>query len=562
MTRKAPRLSAGRRLWALLALVIVGVLLVAPVVRIAYRGQALPGTAIAGVPVGGQTDDAIKRRLTRTRRPPMRVKLTGAGRTLTVTPGQVGYRINVSATARRALDAGRHGLLAGGPATVRGLFTTRSLNVIEQVDEQRLDRAVARAARTFGRRPFPGALRFTAADPAITPDPPRPGRRVDRPRLRRLLLHAFATGTSTTTPVPLRVTPPPSAAAVAQVAARADRYVMAPLTLAGAGAPITVTAAQLRHVLTLSTSGGRPLLGTTPGALRELVTQIKQHADRPGISARVTAPASGPILSDKGDVSWRPRPARVTVTGGRPGRMIDPAAAAAAITRAITAGRHQARLQTVPAPAAVTARQARRITALIGTFTTMYVPGQPRVQNIRRIARAVDGTLIPAGGQFSLNKIAGQRTRAKGYVPAPFIAEGNTLEPSVGGGVSQASTTIYNAAYFAGLQIDSHTPHSVYIPRYPAGRESTLNYGSIELLWTNDTRAPILVRATTTPTSITVRLYGNNGGRRVRATSSPRRPVPGGDFAVTVTRTIRYPGGRTVRQPFTTSYGIEQPSTP
>ncbi len=75
--------------------------------------------------------------------------------------------------------------------------------------------------------------------------------------------------------------------------------------------------------------------------------------------------------------------------------------------------------------------------------------------------------MIAPGKSFSLNGIAGERTKAKGYVEAPFIA-GNKIEPSVGGGVSQFSTTAYNAAYFAGLPITASQPHSLYIDRYPA----------------------------------------------------------------------------------------------
>ncbi|MGH3029331.1 MAG: VanW family protein, partial [Gaiellaceae bacterium] len=215
-----------------------------------------------------------------------------------------------------------------------------------------------------------------------------------------------------------------------------------------------------------------------------------------------------------------------------------------------------ARLSARPAAPAVTTRAARQADSLIGSFTTHFACCESRVTNIRLIAEAVDGTLIAPGEQFSLNGVAGPRTAEKGYVPAPFIADGKLID-AVGGGVSQFSTTIYNAAYFAGLKIDSHQPHSFYISRYPPGREATLDYATIELLWTNDTDAPVLVRSSTTDTSVTVDLYGANGGRRVEAVSGPRQPA-GGAFAITVTRVIRYPGGRTVREPFTTTY--ETPS--
>jgi vancomycin resistance protein YoaR len=178
------------------------------------------------------------------------------------------------------------------------------------------------------------------------------------------------------------------------------------------------------------------------------------------------------------------------------------------------------------------------------------------VTNIQRIAKSIDRTIIAPGQQFSLNGLAGERTLAKGYVEAPFIA-GNKIEPSVGGGVSQFSTTMYNAAYFAGLQIDAHQPHSLYIDRYPPGRESTLNFPDIDMKWTNDTDVPILIRTYADDAGVTVTLYGDNGGRKVTAEPGSREPNPGGNFSITVTRKITYPGGRVVTQPSTTKYANE-----
>ena len=203
----------------------------------------------------------------------------------------------------------------------------------------------------------------------------------------------------------------------------------------------------------------------------------------------------------------------------------------------------------------VSAADARAIDSLIGTFTTYYPPGEPRVLNIRRMAATVDGQIVAPGEQFSLNGTVGPRTREKGYVPAPFIADGKIV-PSVGGGVSQFSTTLYNAAFFAGLQLDSRQPHSLYIDRYPAGREATLNYPDIDLLWTNDTAAPVLVRAVADATSVSVALYGDNGGRRVRGLTGERASAPGGDFTITVTREVRHADGRVERQPLTTRYEL------
>jgi vancomycin resistance protein YoaR len=87
---------------------------------------------------------------------------------------------------------------------------------------------------------------------------------------------------------------------------------------------------------------------------------------------------------------------------------------------------------------------------LVSRFTTYYPPGQPRVINIRRAAALLDGTILRPGDRFSLNERLGKRTRARGFVAAPSIS-GPIHVDSVGGGVSQVATTLYNAAFFAGL---------------------------------------------------------------------------------------------------------------
>ncbi len=190
---------------------------------------------------------------------------------------------------------------------------------------------------------------------------------------------------------------------------------------------------------------------------------------------------------------------------------------------------------------------------LLGTFTTRFQAGQPRATNIRRIAELVDGTYVPAGEVLSLNRAAGRRTAARGFVADGAIVDG-ALTDEVGGGVSQFATTLFNAAFFAGLPIPEHKPHSFYISRYPAGRESTVYYDAIDVKVRNDTAAGLLVRTRSTASSVTVELYGDNGGRRVVSTSGPRRPRADGGFRIDVTRTITGGDGRGERRVFTTSY--------
>ena len=177
------------------------------------------------------------------------------------------------------------------------------------------------------------------------------------------------------------------------------------------------------------------------------------------------------LAQKHGDVDWRPRRADVSVTPSSSGRQLGQANVIAALTAAVRQARHRVQLAFERRQPRVSTRAARGIRALIGTFTTRYGCRQPRVTNIRLIAKAVDRTVVMPGEPFSLNQVSGERTRAGGYVKAPFIADGELAE-SIGGGVSQVSTTLYNAVYFAGLQTDAHRPHCFYIDRYPPGPRS------------------------------------------------------------------------------------------
>ena len=186
--------------------------------------------------------------------------------------------------------------------------------------------------------------------------------------------------------------------------------------------------------------------------------------------------------------------------------------------------------------AGLTAPRVPSASDVVSTFTSRYTPGEARVTNIRRAAQLLDGRVIPPGGRFSMNAALGKRTLARGFVPAPMIS-GGRLVSSVGGGISQVATALYNAAFFAGLKLVEHTPHSFYISRYPMGREATVSWGGPELVFRNDWNAPVRMRLTTARDAVTVRFHSQRAGRKVESwTGRPYAYVP------PTTRVIYNPG--------------------
>lgn len=105
-----------------------------------------------------------------------------------------------------------------------------------------------------------------------------------------------------------------------------------------------------------------------------------------------------------------------------------------------------------------------------------------------------------------MNDFVGERTREKGFVSAGTIQQGH-FKDDVGGGISQFATTLFNAAFFAGLEFDDYQSHTIYISRYPYGREATLNYPDVDLAFINNTPYGVLMWAEYTGTSITLQMY-------------------------------------------------------
>ena len=115
------------------------------------------------------------------------------------------------------------------------------------------------------------------------------------------------------------------------------------------------------------------------------------------------------------------------------------------------------------------------IKKLVASYTTTYGGEANRLHNVRLVAQLVDRHLIPPGAEFSFNRTTGERTVEKGFLEAPVIINGE-LQTGLGGGVCQVSTTVFNAAFEAGLPITARTNHSLYISHYPTGRDATVNY--------------------------------------------------------------------------------------
>jgi vancomycin resistance protein YoaR len=143
----------------------------------------------------------------------------------------------------------------------------------------------------------------------------------------------------------------------------------------------------------------------------------------------------------------------------------------------------------------VTADRLQGVDTVLATVsTTLAGSSRNRRHNVAFAAAAVDGHIVAPGEVFSYNQAVGPRTEETGYRTAPVIVHGK-LVPGTGGGACQLSSTLYQAALWAGLEIVARSHHSHPVAYTKAGLDATVVYGAMDLQFRNSTQHPVVLAA-------------------------------------------------------------------
>lgn len=156
----------------------------------------------------------------------------------------------------------------------------------------------------------------------------------------------------------------------------------------------------------------------------------------------------------------------------------------------------------------ITAEQLKKYTHLRSSFSTDYGhSNENRKHNIRLALSRINGTAVDDGGEFSFNKTVGKRTESNGFAEAKIILDGEYVD-GTGGGVCQASTTVYNCALLADMKITSARAHSLPPSYIQPSFDAMVNSGTSDLKFTNESGGPIFIRAYGTDEKAVVEIYG------------------------------------------------------
>ena len=141
-------------------------------------------------------------------------------------------------------------------------------------------------------------------------------------------------------------------------------------------------------------------------------------------------------------------------------------------------------------------------------FTTYYdTSNKDRAKNLELSAEKINGKILSPGEEFSYNSIVGERTISAGYKEAKIYSNGKVVD-GIGGGICQLSSTLYNSAFFANLDITERYNHQFLTSYVPEGRDATVVYGVKDFKFKNNRTFPIKIEAKVSSGVVSCAIYG------------------------------------------------------
>ena len=480
-------------------------------IGIGFRGSAstIPaGVTVAGVELAGLTAEEalaeLEQRAAAVADSP--VVLVAAGKGVRLTPTQAALEVDWERAVASAVVSGR------GFGPLQGLKRL-AIRVAGRDIEPNAD--IRRKAIREKLVLLTTHLDDAARDPLLRLDgveivlePGKGGMRIPVGQAITLVRDALIDPAAESVELPVeRVEDDAAEARLAATRQLLEQAISSPVTLQLGDSTFNVSPERIAAMLRVRTGGrgGLALAGPEAKAFfRELAGVVKS----PAFDARFE-------IADDGSVE---------ILAHGDGRKLDLASSEAALLAALAGEERVATLAIKEVQPELTTERAESlgIVAVVGTYTTGYGGEAGRRANVRLVSRLVDDHLIAPGEVFSFNETTGERNAQKGFVAAPVIINGE-LETALGGGVCQVSTTVYNAAYEAGLGIEKRVNHALYLDYYPTGRDATVNFPNIDMQFRNDTPSWLLLRVDVGDDEVNVTLYGTPVERRVVTKTSKLR---------------------------------------
>lgn len=483
------------------ALGLFGTLLLAGVAALglsrAYDGKIMPGVRVGTLDLSALTRDEAISKLDSgyATLSQGEIVITTPGGTETISYHEAGRSPDSSAMADAALALGHSdNPLASIAATIRSFTVGSSLPVIVKLDPMALGVRLHQVTTASSTPPRDASVVVNGASHQILPS--EAGRGIDENGIATQLVDELA---SPNAPAELQIggnfvaLRPRISDADAQVAAASVDKMSVAVTLTNGDKTWTIDAAGVHSWITFGLrTNGTYGPAVNPASVQTFVATLAKDVN--------ADPVEPNVIYKDGQPNG--------LSAGKPGETLDVDATTQVVdsyldslglggsntgaTLAVVVSEVQPKLAANPGLVGF---------VRIGQWATTYIPGVSNAYgvNIQLPAERLNGLVIGPGQQFSFLTAAGPLTKSNGYEMGGVILNGKSVpQGAIAGGICSASTTFFNVAARAGLQIDERHAHFYYINRYPVGLDATVytdGNRTFDLKWTNDTDYPIVIRS-------------------------------------------------------------------
>nr|WP_239539087.1 VanW family protein [Arcanobacterium pluranimalium] len=344
---------------------------------------------------------------------------------------------------------------------------------VATVDDKKLDTALDAAIAQLKVDPVEPSITFDSAKASVVTTKAKNGVSIDRGQAAsHVREHWFDASDKIVLPsksMPPHVSDDQIAAFVKN---EVDPVISKPVSVVIREKVIDLEPRDLGGLLVFEAKSGKPVLSINKAALKDC------------LRAR-----SGGILKDPVDARIEiVNHTTPTVIPAQPGEVIDLDKLSQELLNIGKQSDRTVKPQIVQGEPEFTTEQAQKmgVKEVVSEFSTPITSDPVRTTNLRVGSQKVSNRVIKPGEDFNLEQLLGEISTAQGFVSSGVLVDGFGSE-AVGGGLSQLSTNTFNIGYRAGMVDVQHRPHTQYYSRYPAGLESTLWSGQINMIWKNNT---------------------------------------------------------------------------
>lgn len=549
------------RPWVPVLIIVLGLAALYVVIGFLSGRMLAPGTTVAGVDIGGKsrTDAESTLRNELSDRTAETISLQAGEPNAKLDPSKAGIEFDADATISRITG------FTLNPAVIWDrIFGDDEVAPVITLDDAKFEKATGKVTESLGVEPTDAELSYEKTKPKVKDG--NVGQTVDVEQVRSAIQEHWLR-TEDALPVDATEVDPDITTAEAEDMAKG-------FAKDAVAKNVTVHAKPGKDADAKVKAGDLTIKPAT--IAKSLTFEAKESKlvpvfDKDDLQKRVLA-ANKDIGKPAKDATFTIEDGKPEVVKSEDGIGIKAAQLSRAVTDAIKGDKDTPEVTLASVKPEFTTADAKKadVSDTVSHFSTGYNSEPNRDTNLKVAAKKVSGTVLKPGEQFSLNEALGQRTAANGYKQAGVISDGQMKE-DFGGGVSQISTTLFNAAFFAGFDLDEHKAHSRYISRYPEGRESTLDWSSIDMKFTNNSKSPVVLDMYLKGGEVHAKVFGvkkydveadasdrfnqTSPGSSTESGPECTPQAPKGGWSIKITRTLKdVDSGRSKNDSFVTVY--------